>query len=67
MIGINTKCFICMKIITSEDAKPENNNRPMKMMSIPGFVHRKCKIGGEADIMDTAFNETDLTKEIDKL
>ncbi len=65
MQGLNTICFICRKKITEEDV--ENKNRPMRMQSLPGFVHRKCKIGGEACIIGTKFNEVDLTNEIEKL
>jgi hypothetical protein len=65
MIGLNEICFVCRKTITQEDV--EKNNRPMKMMSIPGFVHRKCKIGCENIIMASKFNEVDLTNEIKKL
>lgn len=65
MNGLNSICFICRKKITEKDI--EKNNRPMTMMSIPGFVHRKCKIGGESFIIETKFNEKDLTNEIKKL
>lgn len=65
MEGLGTICFICRKKITEDDE--ENKNKAMRMQSIPGFVHRKCKIGGEALIIGTKFNEVDLTNEINKL
>ena len=65
ILGINTICFICRKKITEKDS--EDKNRPMTMQSIPGFVHRKCKINGEFNIILTGFNKVDLTNEIKKL
>lgn len=63
--GLNKICFVCRKKITEDDIK--NNNRPMKMMSIPGFIHRKCKIDSESFIINNSFNDKDLSKEVDKL
>jgi len=63
--GIGKKCFVCQKIITELDV--EKNNRPMKMMSIPGFVHRKCKIESDSFVVGTSFNSKDLTKEVNDL
>jgi hypothetical protein len=65
--GVGTRCFICRKMITQEDCDPKARNRPMKMMSIPGFVHRKCKIIGSSFFIGTETNVQDLTNEIDKL
>ena len=65
VLGIDTMCFICRREITEDDL--ENKNKPMRMMSIPGFVHRKCKIDSEGFIMGTKFNEIDLTEEIKNL
>lgn len=63
--GLGKICFICRKKITSLDV--EDKNQPMTMQSIPGFVHRKCKINGESSIVSGGFNPTDLTPELDKL
>ena len=59
--GIGRRCFICEKIITEEDK--EKNNPPMRMMSIPGFIHRKCKKDTESFVINTAFNIENIEKE----
>lgn len=65
MNGVGSVCFVCRRTITEEDV--DNSNKPMKMMSIPGWVHRKCKIDSESLIMGTSHNYQDLTGEIEKL
>lgn len=51
-LGVNTKCFVCGKIISEIDV--EQNNRPMRMQHLPGFVHRKCRMNAEGGIINEA-------------
>jgi len=67
MEGENTVCFICRKLITEDDCDISKNNRAMKMMGVPGYVHRKCKIDSGSFFIGTSYGQTDLTNEIKKL
>jgi len=58
--GIGTKCFVCSKIITEDDCSDDNNNPPMKMMGIPGFIHRKCKKDTESFLINNSGNYKEL-------
>lgn len=57
--GLNTICFVCSKKITEEDAV-EKNNPPMKMMGVPGWIHRKCKKDSESFLINSHFNYKEL-------
>lgn len=63
--GIGKICAICQKKITLED--DANKNRPMRISGIPGFVHRKCKIQYDGDVINSGTGFEDLTDKIKEL
>jgi len=65
MEGLNEKCFICRKLISQDNA--DNGNRPMRKLGIPGFVHLKCFINLDSQMISDLSSITDLSSEVKKL
>jgi hypothetical protein len=65
--GVGEVCRVCGKIITQEDCEEHKNNRPMKMFPIPGYIHRKCKIRTESNLINNSFNHESLNDQVNRI
>ena len=59
--GLNTKCFVCGRIITEADKNAKVPNGPIKKGGIPGYLHIRCFISLDSQIISNPVSTEDLS------